>query len=455
MVNKKIRTLAGLCFLFVSIYLSTFYCGNKKADKPNIVLIIIDTLRADKLGCYGDTKNSSPEIDRLSKKGVLFERVLAPCSWARPSIGAIITGLNPRTLGIYKEKFDILHNRYLTLAEVLKANGYSTFGVTANPNINKLFNFEQGFKEYVDTDVVWKWMRPLENKKVYDGIQARLPTSTEVFKQAIRMAKTKRKGPGYIQLNVMEVHERKLLTRPEFGEHFKNVKAQWYYAAIRQISYDTKNFIDRLSQIPGWENTLFVITSDHGESLYGEHINVAYSKKEHKDTPSHGGLLYGSQVEVPLIFYKTGEKKLTSRRISSAVRLIDVMPSILDFAKLSIPRGLAGKSIMGLVKGDGEAELPKYFVAETRWRESRKIGVYSSKWEYIENKDKQKGTDPYELQDRNIDENGKFTNKINEYQEVAKEMKEFLKTWESKYKEVSSTSPNKNISSKKIKGLIL
>ena len=71
---------------------------------PNIVLIIIDTLRADKLGCYGCPQDTSPELDGLAKKGVMFRRVIAQCSWTRPSIGSMLTSLYPRTLGLYSER---------------------------------------------------------------------------------------------------------------------------------------------------------------------------------------------------------------------------------------------------------------------------------------------------------------------------------------------------------------
>ena len=124
-------------------------------SSPNVVLIIIDTLRADKLGCYrSPLKDISPEIDEMAKHGVLFENAFSQCSWTRPSIGSLVTARYPRSIGIFKEKFDMLQKADFTLAEILQQNGYRTFGITANPNINRLFNFHQGFDEYRDTNVV-------------------------------------------------------------------------------------------------------------------------------------------------------------------------------------------------------------------------------------------------------------------------------------------------------------
>jgi arylsulfatase A-like enzyme len=111
---------------------------------PNVVLIIIDALRQDKLGAYGFSEETSPEIDRMARQGVRFDSVIAQSSWTRPSIGSMLTSQYPRTLGIYKEKDEVLPHDAVTLAEVLKEAGYTTIGATANANINSSFNFQQG-----------------------------------------------------------------------------------------------------------------------------------------------------------------------------------------------------------------------------------------------------------------------------------------------------------------------
>ena len=127
-------------------------------SKPNIVLIIIDTLRADMLGAYGFPLPTSPELDSFSREGVRFSHVVTPNTWTRPSHGALLTSLHPRTLGLYKEMGEILASRFTTLAETFREHGYFTVGATANPNINSYFNFHQGFEVYVDTSVVMAFM---------------------------------------------------------------------------------------------------------------------------------------------------------------------------------------------------------------------------------------------------------------------------------------------------------
>ena len=127
-------------------------------DGPNVALVIIDTLRADRLGCYGGRSDVSPELDEIAANGVLFESVFAPCSWTRPAIGGLLTGRHPRSLGLFVEKGDALPPGPPTLAEVLYAEGWATFGITANPNINTCFGFARGFDEYIDSNIVFHFM---------------------------------------------------------------------------------------------------------------------------------------------------------------------------------------------------------------------------------------------------------------------------------------------------------
>ncbi len=104
--------------------------------KTHVIFLIIDTVRADKMGAYGFDKPASPELDRFVTEGVGFSRAIAQCSWTRPSIESMLTGVYPRTLGLYEEENQRLGDNFQTLAELFKKNGYTTLGVTANPNIN-------------------------------------------------------------------------------------------------------------------------------------------------------------------------------------------------------------------------------------------------------------------------------------------------------------------------------
>ena len=248
------------------------------SSKPNVVLIIVDTLRADRLGSYGFETNSSPELDRLAESGVRFESVIAQSSWTRPSIGSMLTSQYPRTIGIYKEDTQILPDRFETLAEALKAHGYLTIGLTANPNLNVLFNFQQGFDHYVNSTVVWNPERhaPFQGKaNQYDyGGHQRFPSAVRMFEDVRRILDSEAQGPYYVQLNLMEVHEYRFPVERDYDrlpadqiEHLKKPERR-YVLAINYVSKVIGQFVAELQSRPEWEDTLFVIVSDHGEGLF-------------------------------------------------------------------------------------------------------------------------------------------------------------------------------------------
>jgi arylsulfatase A-like enzyme len=163
--------------------------------KPNIVLIIIDTLRADKLGCYGSPVEASPEIDELAREGLVFQKVITQSSWTRPSVASMLTSLYPRTLGIYKEEWDVLPDEFLTLPEILQQNGYYTVGLTANPNINRTFNFHQGFDDYSDSTVIFPWMKSEAGKKKSSRELDNLLRSEALFQTALKKAESSPNHP--------------------------------------------------------------------------------------------------------------------------------------------------------------------------------------------------------------------------------------------------------------------
>src|SRR5262249_312911 len=136
-------------FPFIAVVLAIAACLYgyhwwRSAHRPNVVVILIDTLRADKLGSYGSPAGASPDLDALAAGGVRFADVIAQSSWTRPSIGSILTSRYPRSLGIEKEQWDIMPDDVETAAKIFHRAGYYTIGATANPNLYKVFNFQGG-----------------------------------------------------------------------------------------------------------------------------------------------------------------------------------------------------------------------------------------------------------------------------------------------------------------------
>ena len=142
-------------------------CSNEKLPltnrKSNVLLIVIDTLRADHLGCYGYDRDTSPNIDRLAEEGVIFTGARSQSPWTRPSVASLLTSTYPVTHGIVKERDDGLPGQLTTMAEFFVDQGYLTSGYTANPNLNSVFGFDQGFMFYADSHAIFDWMLDLDN----------------------------------------------------------------------------------------------------------------------------------------------------------------------------------------------------------------------------------------------------------------------------------------------------
>jgi arylsulfatase A-like enzyme len=420
------------------------------APRPDVVLIIIDTLRADRLGCYGESRNVSPEIDAITARGVRFANAISQTSWTRPSVASSLTSLHPRTVGIHAEREGILADDFLTQAEILGEHGYRTFGATANPHLNTHFNFHQGFDEYVDSVRVFSWI-DAQGSADYPA----LPSAREIFQLTLDKLRTgEQRGsrrPHYVQLNVMDVHETwrdNTAIRQEFRELFPEVadpRERRYLQAIRQVSVDIGWFLDQLSGLEDRDDTLVILSSDHGEGL-----------TSHPDVPmsdGHGFVLYESQVRVPLVLYSTSGSLPRGRVVERPVRLLDLMPTLLDLLQIPQPSGIAGLSLDPLIQGTGDVELPPFFAVETRFRNTYKLAAYTPDWKLFDNRDRHPGLERYELHPFGELENGAVNDRRADHPEIAERMIADLERWERAHPAVDPTLSERELSPEEIEQL--
>jgi arylsulfatase A-like enzyme len=410
-------------------------------------LIVLDTLRADKVGSYGGPDGISPELDALANEGVRFANVVAPSNWTKPSWAGMLTARYPRSVGVYKEIGECLPDDVVTLAESFQAGGYRTYGATANPNINSTFNYQQGFEEYLNSHVIWDWMEITTDAAAaskQNSNEARLAPATELYKNAVAWAAEQDGAPCYIQICTMEMHEYLRgdfsLNRPEFQDEFSSLTSpeREYYQALKQSSFDLDQFLRDLRAVPGWDDVLVIVTSDHGEGL-SDHPDVARS--EH-----HGGVMYDSNLHVPLIAHRP-DALPRGHVVDEAVRLLDLAPTILAMAGLPAMEKVDGVSLMPLVDGATSVEgLPDAFVTESYIRGLDKIAIESPTWRYIENRDQkqlnnvQRGQMNLEaLQKIGATQNGTATDQIATNPEVAAALREQLRAWEAAHPEALPT----------------
>ncbi len=422
-MHGRTRTppLRGVAALGALVLLAS--CTPTPSPRPNVVLVLVDALRADRLGSYGWPADSSPELDGLARGGVRFDRVLAQSSWTRPSMASMLTSLYPRTLAIRSEREHALGERFTTLAEVLRDAGYATLGATANPNANGVFQFDQGFDTYLDSTVVWAWMPGAEGRLVYRDHP--LQDARQVFDAVLERLPAESDRPHYVQVNVMDVHQAFETAggRAEATRLHPDDPDRPYVLALQRASSAIGDFLRALRARPGWGRTLVVVTSDHGEGL-SDHPDVTRSR-------GHGYLLYGSQLWVPLILSDPGGALPAGRVVHRTVRLLDLMPTILDYAGVEGPPGMQGVSLLPLLDDpDADVGLPERFAVETEFRWARKLGIYAGPWEYIENRDHHRGAPARELQPAGAAENGARTDAAGHHPEVVQRLQRELAEWE-------------------------
>ena len=289
--------------------------------RPNLVLIVVDTLRADWTTPYGFEQDTSPELDAWARRGVLFERVRAQSSWTKISMASLMTSLWPRSHGI-PEAQDGLAESAVTLAEVLRDAGYATYGVQTNGWLHQSFGFHQGFDRY---------MFPKGGGHPRLGQPSLWPHADRVYEEAVRLLDAHdRKRPFFLYLHFMDVHE--YAAPPSFKTFGTDSKGA-YLAAIRWVDDAMRRVREKLTAAGYGEQTVMVFAADHGET-FGEH-----------GVHGHARNVLTPVVWVPLVF--RFPFRVEPVRIATQVRNVDIAPTLLDLAGFRVPE-LRG-SIAGAV----------------------------------------------------------------------------------------------------------
>lgn len=256
----------GCVFTFV-------YCKSI-SNKPNILLITVDALRPDHLGCYGYNKNTSPAIDELAKEGVLFTQAISQACWTWPSIYSLITSTYPSTHGVYfwDQK---LSDLFPILPQMLKEKGYSTGFISAHGELGR---FNRGFDFFVDIS----------------GSKAE-----EITKKAISWIEKNKKRHFFLWVHYMETHSDHYCNIPLEKRFAKDLTKKdveqvclRYDMAITHVDSQLKILSERLRNLGIYKNTLVILTADHGEEMC-----------EHSICFNHGGFLWDSVIKVPLVIF--------------------------------------------------------------------------------------------------------------------------------------------------------
>jgi len=345
-MNKKRILILGLPVVAIIIALLFFLFQPKdefsrligKRDF-NYILVTVDTLRADRIGCYGFSGVETPNMDFFAEKGVRFERCIAQTPLTLPSHTSLLTGTQPTFHGVRDNGGFLVPQQLVTLAELFKEKGYHTAAFVAAYVLDSKWGLNQGFDFYFDRFDLSKY------KTISLGnVQRR---GDEVIDETLDWLEQNRQKKFFTWIHLYDPHTPYEPPSP-FKEKYSN---RQYLGEIAYTDYQLGRLWGYLEDNDLVSSTILVFVSDHGESL-----------GEHKES-THGFFIYQEGIHVPLIFV-TPFEKLHGITRSSVVSLVDVMPTILDMADVPIPSQVQGQSLLPLLVKDEELEF-SYAYSET------------------------------------------------------------------------------------------
>ena len=373
---------------------------------PNIILIILDTLRADALGSYGAAATASPALDAFAREAVRFEKAYAQSSWTRPSIATILTSLYPSEHGAI-HKMDALPDQVTTVAEALRANGYWTAGFVSNINVAPVFNFQQGFDEYTylepyfyfwATDsatqlAIYKGLRLARERFWRDRIYFyNYYQDAEVVTEAVtQWVEHSPPTPFFLFIHFTDPHDpyfehpyngRGLarVSNPDPPASRKDELHALYAGDVAYLDQHLGALFSRLKSAGVYENTIIAVTADHGEEF-----------QEHGGW-WHGTTLYQEVVHVPLIVKRAHEER-PGQVESHSARTLDIAPTLMAAAGLKIPREFLGRDLFGPA-----APEPEPLFAEEELEGNVLASLRVGPWKVITaNADNPRGLQPVEL----------------------------------------------------------
>jgi arylsulfatase A-like enzyme len=325
-----------------------------KCPNCNVILISIDTLRADHFGCYGYEKNTTPNIDEFAKDSVLFKETIAQAPSTLPSHASIFTSLIPTHHGTFISRKTQIPRELITMPEILKENNYTTISYNGGGQVSAKFGFDSGFdiyeswpsKNIIKENFIQKvnksinWMNENNENKFFlflHTFEVHIPYTPK--KEYLELLEKDYSGNLSINISrtlLNKINNRKIKMNEEDKQHIINA----YDAEIYSMDYSFGKLIDFLKQEGLYDSTIIIFTSDHGEEF-----------NEHGYMGLHSHALYDEQLKVPLII-KFPKSTYASEIINKQVRSIDILPTLLDILNVRSLDSFEGISLINMINSE-------------------------------------------------------------------------------------------------------
>ncbi len=341
-VTWRVTVLTGLAFLPSPLQ-------TQPSSHPNLLLVTIDTVRADHLGCYGYKRIQTPYIDLLASEGVRFKTAVAQVPLTLPSHCTILTGTYPAYHGVRDNVGYRLSESKTTLAKILKGQGYQTAAFIGAFVLNSKFGLSQGFDEYDDR------IAGSSRSGLVVNLNSVERPAGEVITHALGWLDARTGSRFFMWIHLYDPHDPYEPPSP-YANRYKD---RPYDGEIAYADHELGRLLEFLKQRKLYESTVIVLVSDHGES-FGEH-----------EEWTHGYFIYDTTLLVPLII-KPIDKGLAGRTVTEQVSLVDVAPTVLQLLGLERTADLQGRGLLELMLGQHSsrsepAYCESYYPAQFGW----------------------------------------------------------------------------------------
>jgi len=389
--------LVPLCLVLLSV------ACDRTERPPTVLLVSIDTLRADHLSAYGYERETSPRIDALAAEGVLFEQHVSSSSWTLPAHTALFTGVSDSVHGNLEATGTALSERFVTLAECFQRAGWATGGFYAGPYLHEAFGLGQGFDVYqacvpelgaLEPADVEQWAMDRDvMRSSHEGV-----TNDDVLAAASAWLEAHRDEPVFCFVHLWDVHfdytpppPYDTLFDPDYrgavtGEGFFFDRAiregrlgprdvqhliALYDGEIRWTDHVVGELLDDLAALGRDRDAVVAVTSDHGTELW-DHGGIA-----------HRTTLFDELLHVPLVLRAPGRLP-AGARVRAQTRIIDVAPTLCELAGVAPPEGIMGSSLVHLAR-TGELDFDNAALAELFSVQRRVRALRTERGKLVEN----------------------------------------------------------------------
>ena len=415
---------AAFTTLGMSIQDSSLKVRASSTDEfPNIILISIDSLRSDHLGCYGYKRNTTPNIDKLAADGVTFENAISTTTWTLPAHISMLTALSPEVHQVIRDGVR-LSEKATVCAEILKDADYLTAGFVSAPYLHSEFGFNQGFDLYDDYTIYHS-----SNRASHQGI-----TSPKIHKRVKKWLAKNHQQSFFLFVHYWDVHydynpppPYDTMFDPNYkgkitGENYERnhrINPSMHKRDLEHIIalYDgeiafTDSYIGKLlaylKQLGLYDKTLIILTADHGDEFF-EH-----GRKGHRKN------LFDETLKVPLMM-KFPANEWQGKRLAKQVQIIDIVPTFLAYLSFNWDANFQGKSLMPLISGAADESEPYNFADLHGWLKC----VRSNQTKYIVNMERRKRFQLYDL----AEDKGEQHDKTMSRPALRKKMHKTLTDW--------------------------